>query len=201
MPPGSQMRRAASRTASYTQRTQERMALVVKTRGDPAALTKPIASAVREVDPQQPIYDTRPLDAVVDRSLGHRRFQMLLLAVFAAIALELAGIGAYGMIAYGVSQRVREFGVRMALGARRRDVTAMVLRRGGALFAVGAVIGLTLATMSVDVLSTLVYGVAPRDMASFLLATLVLFVVSMVACYVPARRAARVEPSIALRSE
>lgn len=177
------------------------MALVVKTRGDPAALTKPIASAVREVDPQQPIYDTRPLDAVVDRSLGHRRFQMLLLAVFAAIALELAGIGAYGMIAYGVSQRVREFGVRMALGARRRDVTAMVLRRGGALFAVGAVIGLTLATMSVDVLSTLVYGVAPRDMASFLLATLVLFVVSMVACYVPARRAARVEPSIALRSE
>jgi putative ABC transport system permease protein len=186
---------------NYPQRTQERMALVVKTRGDPAALTKSVASAVREVDPQQPIYDARPLDAVVDRSLGHRRFQMLLLAVFAAIALVLAAIGAYGVIAYGVSQRVREFGVRMALGARRRDVIVMVLRRGGMLFALGTVAGLALAMMSVDVLSTLVYGVAPRDMPSFLLSTLVLFVVSMAACYIPARRAARVEPSIALRSE
>lgn len=185
----------------YQQRTQERMALVVKTRGDPATLTKSIAAAVLEVDPQQPIYDARPLDEVVDRSLGNRRFQMLLLAVFAAMALVLAGIGAYGVIAYGVSQRVREFGVRMALGAQRRDVIALVLRRGGLLFTLGAAAGLALATLGVDVLSSLVFGIAPRDMASFVLATLVLFLVSMAACYVPARRAARVDPSIALRSE
>lgn len=186
---------------NYPQRPQERMALVVKARGDPASLTKAIAAAIREVDPQQPIYDARTLDAVVDRSLGHRRFQMQLLAVFAAMALVLAGIGAYGVIAYGVSQRAREFGVRMALGARRSDVIALVLRRGGLLFALGALAGLALASFGVDVLSSLVYGIAPRDMASFALATLVLFVVSITACYVPARRAARVEPTIALRSE
>ena len=186
---------------NYPQRPQERVALVVKARGDPAALTKSVAAAVREVDPQQALYDARTLDSVVDRSLGHRRFQMLLLAIFAAIALILAGIGAYGVIAYGVSQRAREFGVRMALGARQRDVISMVLLRGGTLFALGAVVGLALSTMSVNVLSTLVYGVAPQDMPSFFLATSVLFVVSMAACLVPARRAAGVEPSIALRSE
>jgi len=186
---------------NYPQRPQERMALVVKARGDPAALTNAVAAAVREVDPQQPIYDARTLDAVVDRSLGHRRFQMMLLAVFAAIALVLAGIGTYGVIAYGVTQRVREFGVRMALGARHRDVIALVLRRGGLLFAFGALAGLALASLGVGVLSSLVYGIAPRDMASFGLATLVLFVVSIAACYIPARRAARVEPTIALRSE
>jgi putative ABC transport system permease protein len=186
---------------NYPQRPQERVALVVKARGDPAALTKSVAAAVREVDPQQALYDARTLDAVVDRSLGHRRFQMLLLAIFAAIALSLAGIGAYGVIAYGVTQRVREFGVRMALGARQRDVIGMVLRRGGVLFTLGAVLGLVLATIGVSALSSLVYGIAPRDLPSFALSTLVLFVVSMAACYVPARRAARVEPTIALRSE
>jgi putative ABC transport system permease protein len=177
------------------------MALVVKARGDPAALMSAIAAAVREVDPQQPIYDARTLDAVVDRSLGHRRFQVLLLAIFATIALVLAGVGAYGVIAYGVNQRVREFGVRIALGARHSDVIALVLRRGGLLFTLGALAGITLATLGVDVLSSLVYGIAPRDVASFVLATLLLFVVSIAACYIPARRAARVEPTIALRSE
>jgi putative ABC transport system permease protein len=186
---------------NHPQRPQDRMALVVKARGDPAALMSAIAAAVREVDPQQPIYDARTLDAVVDRSLGHRRFQVLLLAIFATIALVLAGVGAYGVIAYGVNQRVREFGVRIALGARHSDVIALVLRRGGLLFTLGALAGITLATLGVDVLSSLVYGIAPRDVASFVLATLLLFVVSIAACYIPARRAARVEPTIALRSE
>ena len=186
---------------NYSHRAQERMALVIKTRGNPSALTRSIGAAIREVDPDQPIYDTRTLDAVIDRSLGQRWFQMMLLAVFAAIALVLASVGAYGVIAYGVGQRLREFGVRIALGAARRDVIAQVLRRGGALFAAGAVLGLVLAGATVHVLSSLVYGVAPRDVFSFVAATLVLFVVSMLACYVPARRAARVEPSIALRSE
>ena len=186
---------------NHPQRPSDRMALVVKALGDPATLTRAVAAAVRSVDPQQALYDTRTLDVVVDRSLGNRRFQMVLLAVFATIALVLAGIGAYGVIAYGVTQRVREFGVRMALGARRRDVIALVLRRGGLLFTLGAAAGLALATLGVDLLSSLVYGVAPRDVPSFLVATLVLFVVSMAACFVPARRAAGVDPSIALRGE
>jgi predicted permease len=186
---------------NYAQRLQDRMALVVKTQGDPAALTRSIAAAIREVDPEQPIYDVRTLDAVIDRSLGQRWFQMMLLGVFAAISLVLASIGTYGVIAFGVGQRLREFGVRIALGAKRGDVTGLVLRRGGTLFAAGAVAGLLLALATVRLLSTLVYGVGTRDTPSFVAATLVLFAVSMVACYVPARRAARVDPSVALRSE
>jgi putative ABC transport system permease protein len=186
---------------NYAQRVQDRMALVVKTRGEPAALTQSIAAAIRELDPEQPIYDVRTLAAVVDRSLGQRWFQMMLLGVFATISLLLASIGTYGVIAFGVGQRLREFGVRIALGARRPDVIGMVLKRGGMLFALGAAAGLILALVTVRVLSTLVYGVTPRDTASFVAATLVLFAVSMAACYVPARRAARVDPSVALRSE
>ena len=186
---------------NYTQRGQDRMAIVVKTAGDPAALTRSVGTAVRSADADQPIYDARPFDEVVDRSLGHRWLQTVLLGIFAGVALVLASIGAYGVIAYGVGQRLREYGVRMALGARRQDVVAMVLRRGGTLFVLGALAGLALAGMSVRVLSTLVYGVGPRDALSFVLATLALFVVSMVACYLPARRAASVNPSVALRSE
>jgi ABC-type antimicrobial peptide transport system permease subunit len=186
---------------NYTQRGQDRMALVVKTRTNPAALTPTIAAAIREVDPDQPIYDARTLDAVVERSLGQRWLQTMLLGVFAAMALLLASVGAYGVIAYGVGQRLREFGVRMALGARRRDVIALVLRRGGTLFALGAAAGLVLAMATVRVLATLVYGVEPRDALSFVFATLALLGVSVVACYLPARRASRVDPAISLRSE
>ncbi len=186
---------------NYEQRSADRMALVIKTKVDPATLTHSVAEAIRSVDREQPIYDAMSLDDVVDRSLGQRRFQMLLLGTFAAIALMLASIGAYGVIAYGVGQRLREFGIRIALGARRRDVVTNVLARGGVLFGVGAVLGIGLATVAVRLLSTLVYSVAPRDLVSFALSTAVLFVVSMAACYIPARRAARVDPSIALRSE
>jgi putative ABC transport system permease protein len=185
----------------YRQRGQDRMALVVKTRGQPAALMKSIATAVRSVDPEQPLYDVRTLDDVVDRSLGQRRFQMLVLGGFAIVALLLASVGTYGVIAYGVGQRLREFGVRIALGATHRDVLGLVLARGGALFGAGALIGVVLAGATVRVLATLVYGVGPHDIVSFVAATIVLFLVSIAACYVPARRAARVDPSVALRSE
>ena len=188
---------------NYPQRAQERMALVVKTqRRAEVAHRSRIAAAVREVDPEQPIYDARTLDDVIDRSLGQRRFQMLLLGVFAAIALVLASIGAYGVIAYGVGQRLREFGVRIALGARRRDVIAHgAAARRRAVRARRRRSGSRSGRGASALLSTLVYGVAPRDAVSFVVATVVLLVVSLVACYVPARRAARVDPSIALRSE
>ena len=186
---------------NYTQRVQDRLALVVKARGNPASLSKAVAAAVREVDPEQAVYDVRTLSAVVDRSLGQRWLQTILLSTFAGAALLLASVGAYGVIAYGVGQRTREFGVRMALGAGRGNVMGMVVRRGATLFALGAVTGLVLAAATVRVLSTLVYAVAPHDLTSFVLSTAVLFVVSMVACYVPALRASRVDPSVALRSE
>jgi predicted permease len=186
---------------NYTRRAEDRVALVVRTRGDPAALTRALAAAVRAVDPDQPIYDAFPLDAVVDRSLGQRRLQSTLLGTFAVMALALASVGVYGVIAYGVGLRRREFGVRVALGARRADVFALVLRRGVALFCAGAGAGLALAAAGVRVLSTLVFGVAPHDAPSFAAATLVLLVVSLTACGVPARRAARVEPTTALRAE
>ena len=186
---------------NYTQRVQDRLTLVVKARGNPASLSKSVAAAVREVDPEQPVYDVRTFAAVVDRSLGERWLQTVLLATFAGAALLLASVGAYGVIAYGVGQRTREFGVRMALGAGRRDVMGMVLRRGATLFMLGALTGLVLAAATVRVLSTLVYAVEPHDLTSFVLATVVLFVVSMVACYVPALRASRVPPSVALLSE
>jgi len=186
---------------NYPQRVQDRLALVVKTRGNPASLSRAVARAVREVDPEQAVYDVRTLDAVVDRSLGERWLQTILLATFAGAALLLASVGAYGVIAYGVGQRTREFGVRMALGAGRRNVMIMVLRRGATLFVLGALTGLVLAAATVRVLSSLVYAVAPHDAISFVLATAVLFVVSMVACYVPALRASRVPPSVALQSE
>jgi putative ABC transport system permease protein len=186
---------------NYTQRVQDRLALVVKARGNPASLSKAVAAAVREVDPEQAVYDVRTLGAVVDRSLGQRWLQTMLLAIFAGAALLLASVGAYGVIAYGVGQRTREFGVRMALGAGRGNVMGMVVRRGATLFALGALAGLVLAAATVRVLSTLVYAVGPHDLTSFVLSTAVLFVVSMVACYVPALRASRVDPSVALRSE
>jgi putative ABC transport system permease protein len=186
---------------SYGQRTQDRMALVVRTRADVEALGQSLASAIRSVDPEQPVYDARPLEAVVDRSLGSRWLQTVVLGMFAAIALALASIGVYGVLAYAVGQRRREFGIRMALGARRVEIASLVVKRGALLFGIGAAAGLTAAAATVRVLSTLLYGVTAFDPLSFLASTLVLFAVGLGACYVPARRAARVDPSIALRAE
>ena len=186
---------------NYRQRTQDRMALAVKTRSDPAALASSLAAAIRSVDPEQPAYDARTLDAVVDRSLGSRWLQTVLLGAFASIALLLASIGVYGVIAYGVGQRRREFGIRLALGASRHEIVRLVMRRGAALFAAGAAIGLLAAAGTARLLATLLFNVTGFDPISFGSATLVLFFVALAACGLPARRAARVDPSIALRAE
>jgi putative ABC transport system permease protein len=186
---------------SYRQNTQDREALVVRTAGDPASLAQSIAAAIRSVDPDQPIYDARTLEAVVDRSLAQRWLQTTLLAGFAAVALLLASIGVYGVIAYGVGQRRREFGIRLALGATRPEIVGLVLRRGGGLFVAGATVGLVASAATARVLRTLLFHVAPFDPISIIGATLVMLAVAIVAAGLPARRAAAVDPSVTLRSE
>jgi putative ABC transport system permease protein len=186
---------------SYKQFAQDRQALVVRMQGDPAAAAGSIAAAVRSVDPEQPLYDAHTLEAVVDRSVASRWLQTLLLGAFAAIALLLASIGVYGVIAYGVGQRSREFGIRLALGAKRGEIVSLVLRRGVVLFAVGATAGVLAAVLTGRALASLLFNVNSFDILSFALSTLVLFVVSVAACGLPARRAAQVDPALALRAE
>jgi ABC-type antimicrobial peptide transport system permease subunit len=186
---------------SYKQFPQDRQALVVRTAGDPGALASSIAAAVRSVDPEQAIYDARTLEAVVDGSVAQRWLQTTILAAFAGIALALASIGVYGIIAYSVGQRVREFGVRLALGAGRSAIVGLVMRRGATLFLCGAVVGLVAAAATARALGSLLFKVTSFDAASFGLATIVLFAVAAAACWLPARRAARVDPALALRAE
>jgi putative ABC transport system permease protein len=137
------------------------------------------------------VYDARTLEAVVDRSLGSRWLQTVLLGAFASIALLLASTGVYGVIAYAVGQRSREFGIRLALGATRREIVALVMRRGTALFAAGAMVGVLAAAATARVLATLLFDVTSSDPISFGSATIVLFLVALAACGIPARRAAR----------
>jgi len=186
---------------SYKQFAQDRQALVVRTRTDPAALAQSIAAAIRSVDPEQPIYDARTLEAVVDRSMAQRWLQTALLGGFAAIALILASVGVYGVIAYGVGQRRREFGIRVALGARRAEIVGIVMRRGLYLFALGAAIGLAIAAATSRVLSSLLFRVEGFDPVSIGVSTLILLAVALAACGLPARRAASVDPSLTLRAE
>ena len=133
--------------------------------------------------------------------MAQRWLQTVLLGSFAAIALILASIGVYGVIAYAVGQRRREFGIRLALGARRGEIVRLVLRRGVVLFTSGAAIGLLAAAASARVLSTLLFNVTAFDPLSFGVATLVMLAVAVAACGLPARRAAGVDPSLALRAE
>jgi putative ABC transport system permease protein len=185
----------------YKQRTQDRMALAVRTRTDPSTIGPSLAAAIRGVDPEQPVYDARTLAEVVDRSVAQRWLQTVLLGSFAAIALVLSSIGVYGVIAYTVGQRRREFGIRLALGARRAEIISLVMRRGALMFGCGAAIGLALSAASARVLSGLLFNVSGFDLLSFGVSTLILFAVALAACGLPARRAASVDPSLALRAE
>jgi ABC-type antimicrobial peptide transport system permease subunit len=177
------------------------MVLVVRGGREPRALIPAVLGAIRAVDPEQAAYDIRPMEEVLERSLGQRWLSTTLLAAFASIALLLASIGVYGVIAFGVARRVREFGIRMALGAGRSQVTRLVLGQGTVLAAGGTFLGLLAATVLAGAMESLVYGVKPRDAASFAIAGAVLLGVALVASYLPARRAASVDPAVTLRSE
>jgi putative ABC transport system permease protein len=175
--------------------------IVVRTTGNPLLLNQALREALAATDPLVPTGAVRSMDQVLARSLALRSFMMMLLSIFGGLALVLASVGIYGVISFAVSQRTREIGVRMALGARPADVLRMILREGLKLVAVGVVLGVAAALMLTRLLESMVYGVSVRDPLIFVLVNLLMVAVSLAACYVPARRATRVDPLVALRYE
>jgi predicted permease len=174
-------------------------AAVLKTAVDPQSVAAQVRDAVRAIDPEQPVSDVRTMDQWIGRSLETRRAPMALLSVFAALALVLSAIGIYGVLAFGVAQRVREFGIRQALGADRTTILSLVLRQGLRTTGIGVVIGLAASVALMRYLQSLLFGVTAHDAVVFGSVTALLVIVALAACYVPARRATRVDPMVALR--
>jgi putative ABC transport system permease protein len=160
-----------------------------------------LRQSVSEVDPNLPVYQVATMDEVVWASVAEPRFQTLLLGVFSALALLLAAIGIYGVMSYSVASSVREIGVRLALGARAQDVAAMFVRRGLVLTAAGLALGVAGALALTRLLSSMLYSVTATDPVAFAAALFVLVVAALLASYAPARRAAAVDPAVALRHE
>ena len=185
----------------YLQLPQNSMQLAVRTAADPDSVVSAVRTEVREVDPDQPVYHVATLQQVLSESVAPRRFNMLLLGIFAGIALTLATIGIYGVMAFSVTQRTHEIGIRMALGAKRSDVLGMVVRHGLKLALIGVVIGIVGALVLARFLSSLLFGIKPTDPLTFVAVSLILSAVALVACYIPARRVAEVDPMVALRYE
>ncbi len=178
-----------------------RMDLLVRTASDPLKVAAAIRSQIHSIDKTVPLLEVSTLEDQLQEFASERRFQTLLLALFSAIALALAAIGTYGLMQYSVAQRTREIGIRIALGARRSDVLAMVGRQGLTLALIGVGLGSLGAMWVTPILRSLLYGVSPTDMVSLASAPLVLIAMTLLACYFPARRAIRVDPMVALRHE
>jgi predicted permease len=177
------------------------MTLVVRSAGDPGALLGPVREAVRSLDPTLPISEVRTLEEVVDASIARQRFTMLLLGLFGAIAVVLAAVGVYGVMAYWVVERTHEIGVRMALGASGVDVAKLVVGQALRPAALGILAGGGLAILATRLIRGLLFGVAPHDPVTFTVAPALLVAVALAASWIPARRAAGLEPVIALREE
>ncbi|HEV2246197.1 MAG TPA: FtsX-like permease family protein, partial [Terriglobia bacterium] len=185
----------------YLQSPDNSMQLAVRTAAEPDSIVSAVRAQVRNVDPDQPLYHVATLQQVLSESLAPRRFNLLLLGIFAAIALALATVGIYGVMAFSVTQRTHEIGIRMALGAERREVLSLIVRQGLRLTLVGVVLGVAGAWALTRFLANLLYGVKPTDPLTFVAVSLILIFVALAACYIPARRAAKVDPMVALRYE
>jgi putative ABC transport system permease protein len=185
----------------YQQRTQDRMAMVVRTTVEPASLTPAVRAAIREIDPDQPLYDVRPMKEVVERTLHGRWLNTLLIGTFAGLALLLASVGLYGVISYLTAQRQREFGIRVALGAKAADIVALVMKQGLARAAGGLALGLVFSGGLTRALGAMLHGISPLDATTYVSVAVLLLVVVLIASFVPARRASRLDPTLALREE
>jgi putative ABC transport system permease protein len=176
--------------------------LAIRTRlPDPHAIVPAVRAVIRELDPAVPAFRIQTFDEVVARSLWRQRLQGEVLGVFAALALILASVGLYGVIAYAVAQRTRELGVRMALGATRRHVLGLVLGQGARLTLIGVALGTSAALVLSRVVASLLYGIEPTDPVTFFAVPTTLAAVAVLASYAPARRAMRVDPLVAMRAE
>ncbi len=185
----------------HMQHPAESMGLAVQTRGDPAAMASAVRRGILTLDPEQPISSVRTMETVLSDSLMLRRVSMLMLAVFAALALTLAAVGIYGLTAYSVSRRTHEIGLRVALGASQAEVLRLIVVRGLVISIIGATIGLAAALQLTHALSGMLYGVTATDPLVFAGVPLLLVAVSAIASYVPARKAMRIDPLVALRYE
>ena len=177
------------------------LSLVVRTAAEPAGLTPALRQAFASVDADLPIDKVRPMGQLLDDASAPKRLSFLLLGSFAATALLLAAVGIYGVLAFSVAQRTQEIGIRMALGARRRDVLWMVFGQGLRLALAGVALGVTAAFGVTRLMSGLLFGVSPTDPATLVAVSALLLGVALLACVVPARRATRVDPMVSLRSE
>jgi len=185
----------------FSQKPSRGMTVLVRTESDPSALVGAVRGAVQAIDPNQPVYAVRTMDTILSRSVAQQRFTMVLLGMFATVALVLAAIGIYGVISYSVSRRTHEIGIRMALGAQPRDIFRLVVGQGMVLTLIGVGVGLAGAFALTRFLESLLFGVSATDPATFAGVALLLAAVALLACYLPARRATKVDPLVALRYE
>ncbi|HVF89336.1 MAG TPA: ABC transporter permease [Blastocatellia bacterium] len=177
------------------------MMLMVRSTSDPTNLTGAVREAVRSIDGDLPVFTVKPMDALLGDMMAQRRLNMLLFAILAGVALILSAVGIYGVIAYSVTQRTHEIGIRMALGAQRRDIVKMVVGQGMALAAGGVGMGILASVLLTRLMTALLYGVSATDLVTFVAISVLLTLVAVVASFIPARRATRVDPMIALRYE
>jgi putative ABC transport system permease protein len=177
------------------------MALAVRTTGEPLELAKTIRQEVGGIDPSVPVASVRTMEQILATVTVQPRFNMILLGIFAAVALAMASVGIYGVLSYAVTQRTHEIGIRLALGARQRDVLKMVVGQGMGLALTGMVIGVAASLALTRLMAGLLYGVSATDPVTFAAIAFLLAGVALLACYLPARRASKVDPMIALRYE
>jgi putative ABC transport system permease protein len=174
---------------------------VIRTTGDPMGIAGTIRETFHRLDPALPVRNMRSLEQIVGHSVAPQRFNLSLLTLFAALGLMLAAIGIYGVLAYGVSQRTREIGLRMALGAQQQDVLKLVVKQGMVLALTGVVIGILASLALTRLMKSLLFGVTATDPLTFFVIALLLMAIALLACWIPARRASKVDPTIALRYE
>jgi putative ABC transport system permease protein len=177
------------------------LTFVLRTASQPEALTSAVGETVHNIDPALAVFQAKPMSAVVAQSVATPRFSTILLTTFAAVALLLAAVGLYGVISHAVSQRTREIGIRLALGATHAEVLQLIVGRGVLLAAYGIATGLVIALITIRLFTAMLYGVSATNVSTYALSGVVLLAVGALASYVPARRAMRIDPVLALRAE